>query len=127
MGKTLRNILLAVPLVVLTGLAGCEKQENPPLDKTPPGIKIISPQEQATYIRQETVEVKYEIKDENGDLKDAWISFNDGGRIPLYEKEGSIKRHFKQHKNKIIIGAEDVYGNASKDSTSFYAVDILTP
>jgi hypothetical protein len=123
MGKTLRTLLYALPFVIL-GLNGCEKQEDP-VDKTAPIVKIISPHEQGIYVRQEMIEVKYKITDENGDFKDAWISFNDGGRIPLYEKEGSIKRHFKQHKNRIIIGAEDMNGNASSDTKNFYAVDIL--
>ena len=125
MGKTLRNLLLAVPVIALTCLSGCEKEEIAKVDKTPPKIKIISPVWGGFYCKPNLVTIKWDIEDENGDFKDAWISINNGMRVPLYPKSGSMDRHFKQNRNKIVIGAEDIYGNASKDSTDFYVSDII--
>jgi len=91
----------------------CEKE----VDIILPKINILSPLEKKIY-SVKIIPVQWEIEEEN--FKSAWCSVNDKGEFLLPSQIGSINWYFKNGENKLVIGAEDLYSNAAKDSITFY-------
>lgn len=129
----LRKTAIVSSIAVPLAFAGCEKEPpiEPPKDTTAPKIEILSPKNGATYYNYYEygtmlLPIKWKIKDENGDFKNGWYSVNNGVKVQLPSKSGSIDRYcFKKHNNILVIGAEDIHSNASKDSSEFYVGDLF--
>jgi hypothetical protein len=120
-GKTLRNILCAGAFTALSLLPGCEKTALPKTDGIPPEIKFTSPLG-AIYDVERIIPVSWEIKDHNGDLSEAWINFNNNGRLYI-PQSGSINYKGRRGDNKIEIGAKDSGLDSSKASINVYVFD----
>ena len=72
--------IVSLPLVATN--YSCEKE-----DTTPPKIRFISPKEGEVYY-DKIIPICWEIEDQ-GDFKEAWISFNEKGKFPI-PKSGSL-------------------------------------
>jgi len=116
--KTLRNLLYTIPITAVSLLPGCKK-EYIKEDTIPPKINIISPFKGEIFYNTPTILIQWDIQDKI-DLKDTWISVNNGEKFHMYSKSGSLNWCIKGGDNKVVIGAEDIYSNASKDSTNSY-------
>jgi len=120
MRKTLRNAIYAGAFVAAANLLpSCEKG-----DTTPPKITISSPLDGKVYYNNRIVPVQIEIQDE-GDFKEGWLSMNNGEKFPIYSKSFSINWYCKMGNNKLVVQAEDLNSNSSKDSVSFYIWPVL--
>jgi hypothetical protein len=84
-------------------------------DNTPPKINIISPLEQKVY-DSNTVPFQWAIEEAN--FKSAWYSLDNGSKVPI-AKSGIENKNFENGNHKIVVGANDLYTNASKDSVLF--------
>jgi hypothetical protein len=121
-GKTLRNIFYAGAFLAGSILPGCEKEALPKTDGIPPEIKFLSPLDEVVYNQERIIPVSWEIKDHNGDLSEAWINFNNNGRLYI-PQSGSMNYKGKSGYNEIEIGAKDSGLDSSKSSIKVYVWD----
>ncbi|MBN1118227.1 MAG: hypothetical protein JXA77_13545 [Bacteroidales bacterium] len=112
LANILRSTVIAGSMALPAIFGGCEKDE----DITPPKIIFVSPTKGITYYSYE-IPINWHIADDN--FKSAWYSIDNGSRISI-PKSGSKEGYFENGYHKIVIGAEDLYLNSSKDSVIFY-------
>jgi hypothetical protein len=86
-------------------------------DTTLPKITISSPIKNKVYDVNEIV-FSWSIYEAN--FKSAWYSIDNSGKISI-AKSGSENKIFENGTHKIVVGSDDLSGNASKDSVIFTA------
>jgi hypothetical protein len=87
----------------------------PPVDKTPPKITISSPIKNNVYTVN-NVSFTWNIDEPN--FNNAWYSIDNGSKTSI-AKSGTENESFENGNHKIVVGAGDLSGNTSKDSTMF--------
>ena len=85
-------------------------------DTTSPKISISSPLEDIVYNTND-ITFSWNIEEEN--FKEANYSVDNGTKINLEGKSGTKTINLVNGNHKIVLGANDMYSNASKDSVSF--------
>jgi hypothetical protein len=87
----------------------------PPKDTIPPKVDIISPLEKTVYNTND-VSLSWNVDEEN--FKNAWYTINNGIKNRI-EKSGTQNINLENGNYKIVVGAEDISNNSSKDSVNF--------
>jgi hypothetical protein len=124
--KNLRSIVLgSLSVLLIIGSFSCKKiEEEVIIDDIKPKISIISPVNNSKLISS-LVEVEWEIEDEN--FRSAYYKINSGEFIDIPQKGKGI-HDLLAGDYKLLLIANDIYLNTSKDSLVFTVIkDTISP
>lgn len=124
MSKNLRKISGKIQLTIIvfaiSFLFSCRIYE--PYDSLPPGINIISPNNQE-IINTKTITFMWEIEEDN--FNDAYYIVDDGEKVSV-GLSGSASIDFEDGNHKILLVAEDLSSNISRDSILFLIKTVIS-